>query len=394
MKRYFRGKWMYTANARDEVMENFILVEEDGKITDIRPDDGKIPPEGEVIDVRDYYLIPGLIDCHVHFFIGPDCAAFPQSSCRIADMICEGAANAEKLYKAGIVACRDLGAVGGYTLGLRDAINRGIVRGPKILACGHAICVTGGHGHELCYEIDGADRMRQAVHQTIKDGADVIKLMASGGVNSPGPEPGPCELTAAEVKAGIETAHSMGRKVAAHAHGETAMRLCIEAGVDSIEHGVFMTEAIMEQMIAKDVFLVPTLCAPYYAVTEGIRREPDNPDHKKSQEILERHRQVLKRCSEKGVKIAMGTDAGCPFNPYEKAAHEIVLMVRAGLSPQAALKAATAGGAELMGLDDLGALETGRRATFICLKENPFEQIETVDQIAKLYADGQSVCLD
>lgn len=396
MQKKIRGKWLYTANEQDEIIDDFIMTVENGKITDIQadfnPGDEKL--EETIIDLREYYIIPGFIDCHVHILIDAQIrnGQRTEEGGKIANIICEGLDHVKKLYKAGVVACRDLGSYKGYVLGIRDAINQGLINGPRILACGHAICVTGGHGCEISYEIDGVDSMRKAVHQTIKDGADVIKLMASGGVNSPGPEPGPCELTKEEIQIGIETAHSMGRKVAAHAHGETAIKLCIEAGVDSIEHGVFMTEEIMDQMIEKDVFLVPTLCAPYYAVREGIRLEPDNLDHQKSKQVLKRHRQVVKRCSDKGVKIAMGTDAGCPFNPYEKVGYEIVLMVEAGLSPKAAIKAATAGGAELLGLDDLGALAVGKSASFICLKQNPLDHIEAVDKVAKLFVDGEEVC--
>ena len=394
MKTLYKGKWLYTANESGEVIENFALLEEDGKILWVKPQTEAGEKEADnVVELGDSYVVPGFIDCHVHFLGSASHGGgdYSNENREIANVVCEGAAHAKQLLKAGVVACRDLGSYRGYVLGIRDAINKGLIQGPRVLACGYAVCARGGHGYEISYEVDGEDEMRAAVRQVVKDGADVVKLMVSGGVNSPGPEPGPCELTEEEIRVGIETAHNWGRKVGVHTHGNTAIRRCVEAGVDSIEHGVFMTEDIMDRMVEKGTFLVPTLCAPYYAVNEGLRLEPDNPDHKKSKEVLQRHRDMLKKCSEKGVKIAMGTDAGCPFNPYEAAAHEMVLMVMAGLTPKQALDAATRGGAELLELSDLGSLEAGKAASFVCLSGNPLEKIDYVDEVRALYMDGKKV---
>lgn len=394
MKTAYLGKWLYTADAAGSCIENFAMLVENEKILWVKPQaEADLSEADQIVDLKDAYVVPGFIDCHVHFLGSSSHGGgdYTNENREIANVVCEGVAHAQQLLKAGVVACRDLGAYRGYVLGIRDAINKGLFLGPRILACGYAICSTGGHGYEISYEVDGADEMLHAVRQVVKDGADVVKLMVSGGVNSPGPEPGPCELTYEEIKTGIETAHNWGRKVSVHTHGNTAIRRCVEAGVDSIEHGVFMTEDIMDMMVERGTFLVPTLCAPYYAVNEGIKQEPNNPDHKKSRDVLQRHRDVLKRCSEKGVKIAMGTDAGCPFNPYEAAAHEMVLMVMAGLTPKQALDAATKGGAELLDLKDLGSLEAGKTASFVCLKGNPLEKIDYVDEVTALYMDGKKV---
>lgn len=396
MKTAYLGKWLYTADAEGCCIENFAMLVEDTTILWVKPQaEADLAEADQIVDLGDAYVVPGFIDCHVHFLGSSSHGGgdYDNENREIANVVCEGVAHAQQLLKAGVVACRDLGSYRGYVLGIRDAINKGLFQGPRILACGYAICSTGGHGYEISYEVDGVDEMLRAVRQVVKDGADVVKLMVSGGVNSPGPEPGPCELTYEEIKTGIETAHNWGRKVGVHTHGNTAIRRCVEAGVDSIEHGVFMTEDIMDMMVERGTFLVPTLCAPYYAVHEGIKREPNNPDHKKSRDVLQRHRDVLKRCSEKGVKIAMGTDAGCPFNPYEAAAHEMVLMVMAGLTPKQALDAGTRGGAELLDLKDLGSLEAGKTASFVCLKGNPLEQIDHVDHVQALYMDGKKVII-
>ena len=185
-------------------------------------------------------------------------------------MICRGVYHARQLLEAGVVACRDLGSVNGYALGLRDAICAGSIPGPLVQACGLAVCATGGHGGAIGLECDGADAMTRGVRQIVKAGADVVKIMVSGGVNSPGPEPGPCELTETELQAAVDAAHAMGRKVTIHAHGVTAIRRGIWCGVDSVEHGVFMSEEIMDEMRRRGAYLVPTLSAPYLPLAVGM----------------------------------------------------------------------------------------------------------------------------
>lgn len=153
----------------------------------------------------------------------------------------------------------------------------------------------------------------------------------------------------------------MGRKVAIHAHGVTAIRRGIWCGVDSVEHGVFMSEEIMDEMRRRGAYLVPTLSAPYYAVEEGLRREPNNPDHLRSKSVVQRHRDMLKKCAERGVNIAFGTDAGNTYDPFDKAYYELVLMVEAGLTPEQAFTAASVGSAALMGISDrLGELAAAK----------------------------------
>lgn len=396
MKKLFLGKWLYTADEKGSIVEDFAMLTEEGRIVWILPQkEADLSCAHICVDLKKKFVAPGFIDCHVHFMGSKSCRQVGgiNDDREDAFLVCQGAFNVRQLMKAGIAACRDLGSYKGCSLGLRDGVEKGFIQGPRIQAAGRAICARGGHGFEISYEVDGEEQMQGAVRQVIKEGADIIKLMVSGGVNSRGPEPGPCELTEGEIRRGIETAHAWGRKAAVHAHGNTAIRRCVEAGVDSVEHGVFMTEDIMEQMAVQGTYFVPTLCAPYYAVHEGIKREPDNPDHKKSKEILRHHREVVRQCAEKGVTIAMGTDAGCPFNPYEKAAHEMVLLVEAGLTPRQAMDAATRNGAALLGLSDLGSLEAGKRATFVCLKANPFTDIGTVDDVEAFYMNGCAVNL-
>ena len=388
------GKWLFTGDEKLSIIEHFVMMTEGERILWVKSsEEAEEDPEAEYVELEKGYVVPGFIDAHVHLFCSDgDEIEKNNDGQYTAHLICQGVMHARQLLKSGIVACRDLGAYNGYTLGVRDSINRGEILGPNIIACGHAISTTGGHGYNISYEADGVSEVQKTVRRVIKEGADVVKFMVSGGVNSPGPEPGPCEFTKEEIRVGIETAHAWGRKAAVHTHGNTAIRNCVEAGVDSIEHGVFMTEDIMDMMAERGTYLVPTLCAPYYAVKEGMKQEPDNPDHAKSKEVLQRHRDMLKKCVEKGVPIAFGTDAGSPFDPFEEASYEMVLMTMAGLTPCQALTAATRGSADLLGIaDEYGSLETGKRACFVCLQENPLENIECVAKIKDVYMNGKKV---
>mgnify|MGYP003373108319 FL=1 len=389
-KVYYTGKKLFDGH---KCIDDFALLEENGKIVAVGKQTEIPCPEDAERQALEGVVTPGILDCHVHL-VGSDMAENEQISPReTARLVCKGVRNANMLLSAGVVACRDLGSIYGYSLGIRDAIDQGIVPGPKVLTTGLSISVTAGHGGNIALQCDSPDEMRKGVRTIIRNGADVVKLMASGGVNSPGPEPGPCELTEAEFAAGVEAAHDMGRKVAIHAHGNTAIRRGVWAGVDSVEHGVFMTEDIMDEMVRRGTYIVPTLSAPYYAVEEGLRVDPDNPDHLRSKSVIQRHRDMLKKCSEKGVKIAFGTDAGNTYDPYEKAYFELVLMVEAGLTPVQAFTAATVGSADLMGLSDcLGTLETGKNASFICWKAgDPLENIQSVTGEKTVYLDGKVV---
>lgn len=389
-KVYYTGKKLFDGKT---CIENFAMLVAHGKVLAVGPASSLPCPAEAIRQELEGTVTPGLLDCHVHLVSSDLAEGAEISDHELSRLVCVGVRNANLLLSAGVVACRDLGSVRGCSLGIRDAIDQGLVPGPKVLTTGLSISITAGHGGSIALQCDSPDEMRKGVRTIIRNGADVVKLMASGGVNSPGPEPGPCELTEAEFEAGVEAAHAMGRKVAIHAHGNTAIRRGVWAGVDSVEHGVFMTEDIMDEMVHRGTYVVPTLSAPYYAVEEGLRVDPDNPDHLRSKSVIQRHRDMLKRCSEKGVSIAFGTDAGNTYDPYDKAYFELVLMVEAGLTPLQAFTAATVGSADLMGLSDsLGTLEAGKNASFICwLDGDPLENIQCVTGGKQVYLDGKPV---
>lgn len=387
MKRIYKGQTLFDGH---QVKHDYQMTIENGIITKLLENQDLNKIEGIFIEG---YVIPGLIDSHCHLLLGDahfQLEHWHEKSKTLGKGIVLGYHHAMILLEQGIVACRDLGSKAGLCLGIRDAINSGL-KGPHIVSAGQALCVTGGHGYEMSLECDGVDEIQKGVKTVIKEGVDLIKLMASGGVNSPGEEPGPPEMTLEEIKAATMTAHAFGKKVTVHAHGYTAIKRAVLSGVDSIEHGVYLDDDLIKTMKEKNIYLVPTLSAPYHAVKEGLKEVPDHPDHKESMNVLKRHREIVLKTHLQGVPIAFGTDVGTPYNEYKNAPYELVLMVAAGFSPEDAIRSATINSAALLDLDHKGALEVGKEGNFIELFENPLEHIETVMNNKRVFYQGECV---
>ncbi|NMD38868.1 MAG: amidohydrolase family protein [Christensenellaceae bacterium] len=363
--------------------------------------DSKIVWQGDKdsIEIKNYniektinlkFAMPGLIDCHVH--ITKIDGQSPYGAIEHAKATIASIENLKELRSEGVVACRDLGCADSLSIGISKAQKEGYLQDfPTLISSGAAIAATGGHGTNISYFSDGPDEVTKNCRKLILEGADVIKVMMSGGVNSPGQEPGPPELEQEEINAAVIQAHARGRKVAVHAHGNTAIRRSVIAGVDSIEHGVFNSEDIIDMMLEKDITLVPTLSAPYYATIEGIRQEPDNPDHKKSKEIVDRHNKITLLAFNKGVKLCAGSDAGAPFDPYNKVSFELVLLNSIGIPVEDVLKIATYNGAELLGLNNLGQIKAGNEASFIALENSPFNDINEICNKKQVWIKGVKV---
>ena len=226
----------------------------------------------EVIDLEGRSIAPGIIDCHVHLCL--DGSADPCDPCRMilsAVMTLKTARNAQLTLLAGVTTVRDMGAMNGVTLPIRNAVAEGIVPGPRILSSGRCICMTGGHGWPFGREADGEDEVRKAVREQIKAGVDVIKLMATGGVMTPGVDPGAAQFTYEELKAGVEEAHKAGRRTASHAQGNQGVKNALRAGIDSIEHGVFLDDEAIQLFLDRKTALIPTISAPFHILEKGIK---------------------------------------------------------------------------------------------------------------------------
>ena len=352
------------------------------------------PAAGDkVIDLKSSTVTPGWIDCHVHLDQQQSPASVLEGfQLNPGDWALQGAFYAKKTLLAGFTTVRNLGDHGNSTLALRRAINLGMIDGPRIYSAGKSIATTGGHAdptngrsHDLMGDpgpiesvITGPDEGRKAVRQHYKDGVDVIKITATGGVLSQATSGMAPQFTPEELKAIIDTAHDYGLKVAAHAHGTEGMKRAIEAGIDSIEHGTFMTDEVIALMKSHGTYYVPTISAGKFvaekAKIDGYFTPVVRP---KAALIGPLIQATFQRAYQSGVKIAFGTDQGVA--PHGDNAMEFVFMVEAGMPPMAAIQSATREAAKLIGVDkDIGTVETGKFADLVAVPGDLLADIKLV----------------
>jgi len=264
------------------------------------------------------------------------------------------------------------------------------VPGPRVIASARALTITGGHGHNIgiAREVDGADDARKAVREQIKAGARSIKVIATGGVLTPGIGATFTAMTVEEIGAAVQEAHSWGRGVAAHAIGEEGIMRAVRAGVDSVEHCVQATPVVVREMVSRGTFRGATLSALL-----GISQNPGVPAYaaEKARALVEEARAAHARCVRAGVRHVLSTDAGTPFNPHGNAPNEAARMVDWGTRPLDAMIAATANGADLLRLPDVGRIAPGMRADLVLYDENPVEAIEALRRPRSVWKDGVKV---
>jgi len=364
--------------------------------------DAKIPAGAQTIDLGDATLIPGFIDAHVHmsgvasnnwyedWYNG--IMRFP------TEQALYGAHYAKVTLEAGITTVRDLGSTDYIALSLRNAINAGMVPGPRMLVSNYAVGSTGGHADQdpvppqkiavatpmqgVC---NGPEQCREAVRYQIKYGANVIKFMPSGGVLSLADPVDNVQLTQEEMNAIVGEAHSWGRKVAAHCHGDRAAKMAIAAGVDSIEHGSFLQEDTLREMKKKHVFLVPTLFAGYWTSQRLDTFPPSIAAKAKAASAAVK--QMFQNAVKIGVPVAMGTDAG--VEPHGLNAKEFSLMASYGMPPEQVLVAGTTNGAELLGLaDQTGSLTAGKFADIVAVPGNPLSNMAATEHPLLVMKEG------
>ena len=371
----------------DGTLEADVLV--DGDTIELVGDADDLNPDTRV-DVSGQFVVPGMIDTHVHVMMDgrPDAESVQGDS--EATMAYRAAENLRNAARAGVTTTRDLGAAETIAIDARDAVAEGTLVGPRVQAAGKNVVMTGGHGHWFGREADGPHEVRKAVREQLKAGADAIKCMATGGVLTTGAQTGAPELTPVELEALVDTADAAGAPTAAHCHGTQGIKNAVLAGIDSVEHGTFMDEEAAELMADRDTYWVPTLSA-----LKGIveNRDAGIPMQavEKGEDAAERMAAAWEYALEADVPIAMGTDAGTPFNHHEDAAHELAYMVEYGLDAEGALEAATVNAADLLGLDDTGLIEKGYRADLLVLPENPREDVLAWQSPQQVYVAGEQV---
>jgi imidazolonepropionase-like amidohydrolase len=377
------------------------IVIEGDKIVSVGPAaDAKLSPATQTIDLPNATVLPGLIDAHTHLTFDPANLGYEGLGISYPREALIGARNARVTLEAGFTTVRNVGAGGYSDVALRDAINAGDVPGPRMLVSGPAMGITGGHCDDNLLApqfhatelgvADGVDAVRHKVRENIKYGADLIKICATGGVMSKGDDPNASQYTREEMKAIVEEAHRLGRKVAAHAHGAEGVSWASDAGVDSIEHGHLMDDSSIATLKKNGTYIVPTLyLMDWNRENLGKRNAPDYVV-RKMQAVSAVGQDTLKKAFAAGVKVAFGTDAA--VYPHGLNAHEFAVYVRLGMSPLQAIQTATIHGADLLGWSSkIGTLEAGKWADLIAVEGDPLKDVTTLQQVKFVMKGGEVV---
>ncbi|KXJ58377.1 MAG: amidohydrolase [Alteromonas sp. Nap_26] len=399
---------IYAGNAftstSNELLSDVTIVVDDNKIEAIKEGFVKAEEGDTVIDLKHATVMPGLMDMHVHLSSqhgGPQ-TYLDRFSLNEADYALRAANYAKITLDAGFTTVRNLGDSYYETVALRNAISKGIATGPRIYTVGKSIATTGGHAdpsngisHLLRPDVgpkqgvvNGEVEAREAVRSRYQDGADLIKITATGGVLSVAKSGQNPQFMTDELEAIVDTAKDYGMTVAVHAHGKEGMKRAIEAGVDSIEHGTHMDEEIRNLMVANGTYYVPTIMAGKFvadkAKIDGYFPELVRP---KAAAIGPLIQKTFEKAHKAGVKIAFGTDSG--VSAHGDNGQEFALMVEAGMAPADALRSATINSAQLLGVSDiLGTLEAGKLADIVAVSGNPLDDISLMENVSFVMKDG------
>jgi imidazolonepropionase-like amidohydrolase len=382
-------------------LTNQAIVIEGDKIVSIgAASDAKTDSSTQVVDLPNATVLPGLIDAHTHLTGDPKDLGYESLAISFPREALTGAKNARVTLEAGFTTVRNVGAGGYSDIALRDAINDGDVPGPRIVASGPPLGITGGHcdDNRLAPEFhavelgvaDGVDAVRHKVRENIKYGADVIKICATGGVMSKGDDPNASQYTREEMKAIVEEAHRLGRKVAAHAHGAEGVSWASDAGVDSIEHGHLMDDSSVATLKKNGTYLVPTLYLMDWNRENLSKRKAPDYIVKKMQAVSAVGQANAKKAFAAGVKIAFGTDAA--VYPHGLNAHEFAVYVRLGMTPLQAIQTATVNASDLLGWSaKVGTIEPGKWADIIAVDGDPLKDVTALEQVKFVMKGGEVI---
>lgn len=401
---YIRAGRLFDATS-DNVHDNMVIVLLGDRIQSVGPAAAvTIPLGASVIDLSHATVLPGLIDCHTHLGARADrydeIYNFKDTPFQSAFA---GVVNARKTLEAGFTSVRDVGSLPFLAVDLRNSINEGFIPGPRIVASGPGISITGGHGdlnnfspqtrvvmfpEERDYQIaDGVDQIRHVVRAQVKYGVDVIKILATGGVLSKGDSPGAPQFTPEELKAAAEEAHMAGRKIAAHAHGTQGIKNAILAGIDSIEHASLIDDEGIRLSKEHGVYLVMDIYNDDYILGKAVEFGLPKENVEKEKMVGRLQRENFERAVKAGAKMAFGTDAG--VYPHGDNAKQFFYMVKFGMTPAQAIRAATSSAADLIGrARDVGTIEANKFADIIAVTADPLQDVRALENVGFVMKGG------
>jgi imidazolonepropionase-like amidohydrolase len=402
-----RGATVLDGTGAGPIPNGTVLIE-DGRITQVGTDrEVRVPGDATVIDASGRCLLPGLIDCHVHlmshgFNLVRTLSTPPSLG------ILECIPNLIATLEAGVTTVRD---AAGTPLGVKMAVERGIIPGPRMQISVTALSQTGGHGDPftrscICLHVDmpdippgvvdGVEPMRKRVREILRAGADWIKLCTTGGVLSQTDAPSASQFTVEEIEAAVYEARADGdKRCMAHAQGTQGIKNAILAGVKSIEHGIWLDDEAIALMKDRDVYLVPTLVAPLQVIRQAEHDPSSMPPWgvEKARQVVQDHMESFRRAAAAGVKVAMGTDSG--VGPHGQNAEELALMVEGGMTPMETIISSTSRAAELLRMQDrIGSIEAGKLADLILVDGDPLEDITVLQGGVSLVMKGGQIIKD
>jgi imidazolonepropionase-like amidohydrolase len=401
---YIRAGRLFDGTS-DTLRQNAVIIVQDDRIQSVVTE-GRfaVPPGANVIDLSHATVLPGLIDCHTH--LGSRADRYNEIY-RFKDTPFNRAfaavVNARKTLEAGFTTVRDVGSLPFMAVDLRNSINEGLVPGPRIVASGPGISITGGHGdlnnyspqtrvsmfpEERDFQIaDGLDQVRHVVRAQVKYGVDVIKILATGGVLSKGDSPGAPQFSFEELKTAAEEAHMAGRKIAAHAHGTQGIKNAILAGIDSIEHASLIDDEGIRLAKEHGTYLVMDIYNDDYILTKAVEFGLPQENVDKEKMVGRLQRENFQKAVQAGAKMAFGTDAG--VYPHGDNAKQFAYMVKFGMTPAQAIHAATTNAADLIGRSkDVGSIEAGKYADIIAVSADPLEDVRVLENVGFVMKGG------
>src|ERR1039458_8639648 len=400
---YIRAGHLFDSSS-GHYLDNVPLFIANHRVQSIEPAGFQPPAGAQVLDLSADYVLPGLIDCHTHLTSRADSydeiLSFTKSP---YDAAIAGVVNAKKTLEAGFTTVRDVGSPAFLAVDLRKNIDSGFIPGPRIVASGPGLSITGGHGDLNNYSpettvslfpehrdfriADGPDQVRQTIREQVKYGVDVIKIMASGGVLSKGDQPGAPQYTLEELKVAADTAHQAGRKIAAHAHGTQSIKWAIEAGIDSIEHASLVDDEGIALAKAHGTYFVMDIYNDDYILQVGPKIGMTEELLIKERGVGQIQRNNFRKAHAAGVKMAFGTDAG--VYPHGDNAKQFHYMVLYGMTPTEAIQAATTSAADLIGRSaDVGSLTPGHFADLVAVSSDPLQHIEVLEHVDTVIKGG------